>query len=122
MTKIYETWDAFLIEHLAEQEDMSGYLSAVMEEYQTHGNPAVIQIALQNIIEAKRGISELAKKTDIDPEVLSEVLTSTEAPRIDILRAILNALDCCLSIVPLENVDVRIESAANARKQLSQHI
>ena len=62
MTKIYGTWKAFLIEQLAEQEDMSGYLSAVMQEYQTHGNAAIIQIALQSIVEAKGGISELAKK------------------------------------------------------------
>ena len=122
MTKVYETWDAFLIDQLAEEEDMSGFLSAVMEEYQTHGNAAVIQISLQSIVEAKGGISELAKKTDIDPEVLSDVLTSTEAPRIDILRSILNALGCCLSIAPLENIDTYIENAADARKQPSQHI
>ncbi len=122
MTKIYGTWKAFLIEQLTEQEDMSGYLSAVMEEYQTHANPVVIQISLQNIVEAKGGISEVAKKTDIDPEVLSEVLTSTEAPRIDTLRTVHNVLGCCLSIAPLENVDTYIESAADARKQPSQHI
>jgi hypothetical protein len=45
--KNYGTWDAFLIEQLAEQGDMSGYLSAVMEEYQIHGNVTTIQIALQ---------------------------------------------------------------------------
>ena len=122
MTKIYGTWKAFLIEQLAEQEDMSGYLSAVMEEYQTHGNPAVIQISLQNIVEAKGGISEVAKKTDIDPDVLSDVLTTTEAPRIDTLRTVLNALGCCLSIISLDDVDTHIEIAADARKQLSQHI
>ena len=50
--KNYGTWDAFLIEQLAEQGDMSGYLSAVMEEYQIHGNVTTIQIALQSVIEA----------------------------------------------------------------------
>ena len=81
-----------------------------MEEYQTHGNAAVLQISLQNVVEAKDGISELAKKTDIDPEVL----TSTEAPRIDTLRTVLNALGCCLSIVSLEKADSHIEIAADA--------
>ena len=76
---------------------MSGYLSTVMEEYQTHGNAAVIQISLESIVEAKGGISELAKNIDIDPQVLSDVLTSTEAQRIDTLRTVLNALGCCLS-------------------------
>ena len=41
---------------------MSGYLSAVMEEYQIHGNVTTIQIALQSVIEALGGISELAKR------------------------------------------------------------
>lgn len=122
MTKIYGTWKAFMVEQLAEQEDMSGYLSAVMEEYQTHGNASVLQISLQNIVEAKGGISELAKKTNIDPEVLSDVLTSKEALHIDALRTVLNALGCCLSIVPLEDVDTYIESAADARKQPWQRI
>lgn len=113
MTKIYGTWKAFLIDQLAEEEDMSGYLSAVMEKYQTHGNPAVIQISLQNIVEAKGGISEVAKKTDIDPDVLADVLTSTEAPRIDTLRTVLNAFGCCLSIASLDDVDTHIEIATD---------
>ena len=112
--KNYGTWDAFLIEQLAEQGDMSGYLSAVMEEYQIHGNVVTIQIALQSVIEALGGISELAKKTDIEPQVISEVLTSTEAPRIDTLRTILTALGCSLSITSLETVDTHIEIAADA--------
>jgi DNA-binding phage protein len=112
--KNYGTWDAFLIEQLAEQGDMSGYLSAVMEEYQIHGNVTTIQIALQSVIEALGGISELAKKTDIEPQVISEVLTSTEAPRIDTLRTILAALGCSLSITALETVDTHIEIAADA--------
>lgn len=117
MTKIYGTWKAFLIEQLAEEEDISGFLSAVMEEYQTHGNAAVLQISLQNVVEAKGGISELAKKTDIEPEILSEVLTGTEPPRIDTLRTVLNALGCCLSITSLENIETHIEIAADDQKQ-----
>ena len=111
--KIYETWDAFLIEQLTEQGDVSGYLSAVMEEYQTHGNTATIQIALQSVVEAQGGISELAKKTDIDPKVLSEVLDSTKAPRIDTLRTLLSALGCCLPIVSLETVNTPIAVATD---------
>ena len=43
--KIYGTWDAFLVEQLAEEGDVSGFLTAVMEEYQIHGNIATIQLA-----------------------------------------------------------------------------
>ena len=106
--KIYGTWDAFLVEQLKEHEDVSGYLSAVMEEYQTYGNIATIQIALQSVVEAQGGISEFAKKTDLEPQVLLKVLDSTKAPRIDTLRTVLSALGCRLSIVSLETVNTPI--------------
>ena len=110
--KIYGTWDAFLVEQLKEEGDVSGYLAAVMEEYQIHGNPAIIQLALQYVVEAQGGISELAKKAKIEPQDLSEVLASDEAPRIDALRTVLNALGCRLSIASLETVSLPIEAAA----------
>ena len=109
--KIYGTWDAFLIEQLAEEEDVSGYLSAVIEEYQIHGNLAIIQLALQYVVEAKGGISEIAEKIDIEPQILSSVLDDTKAPDIDTLRTVLDALGCCLPIGSLETVNTRIVAA-----------
>jgi len=90
---------------------MSGYLSAVMEEYQTHGNAAVIQISLESIVEAKGGIAEVAKKTDIDPQILSDVLTRKEALHIDTFTTVLNAIGCRLSIVPLDGVETDYQKA-----------
>ena len=95
--KIYGTWDAFLVEQLKEEGDVSGYLDATMEEYQIHGNLAIIQLALQYVVEARGGISELAPKINIEPRLLSEVLDNTKIPKIDTLRTILNALGCQLS-------------------------
>ena len=61
--KIYGTLDTFLVEQLKEQGDVSGYPATVMEEYQIHGNPATVQLALQYVIEAQGGIKELFKWT-----------------------------------------------------------
>lgn len=94
--KIYGTWHAFLIEQLAEEESIGGFLDAVIEEYQIHGNLTTVQLALQYVVEAKGGISALAKKIDIEPHLLSEVLDRTKTPKIDTLRTILNALGCQL--------------------------
>ena len=107
--KTYGTWDAFLIEDLAEQGDVCGYLSAVMEEYHTHGNISVIQIALRIVVEAQGGIHALVKKNDIEYKILNEVLESIDAPRIDSLRTIFSALGCCLSIKSLDSVNTQIE-------------
>lgn len=106
--KIYGMWDAFLAEQLAEQGDVSGYLFAVIEEYQTHGNITTVQIALRSVVEAQGGISELIEKIDIDPQVLLELLDSTKAPKTDTLRTVLNALGCRLQIEALETVNTPI--------------
>ena len=107
--KIYGTWDAFMVEQLAEPEDVSGFLDAVIEEYQIHGNLATIQLALQYVVEAQGGISELAKKIDIEPHLLLEVLDSTKTPKIDTLSTVLNAFGCQLSITPLSTTNLPFE-------------
>ena len=107
--KIYGTWDVFLVEQLKEQGDVSGFLDAVMEEYQVHGNLATVQLALQYVIEAQGGISELAKKIDIEPHLLSKVLDNTKTPNVDTLRTLLNALGCQLSIATLSTTNLHLE-------------
>ena len=106
--KIYETWHAFLVEQLAEEGDVEGFLAAVMEEYQIHGNLATIQLVLQYVVDSQGGISEFAKKIDIEPQVLSAVLDDTKTPNIDTLRIVLSAFGCCLSIETLKTVNPRM--------------
>jgi DNA-binding phage protein len=109
--KIYGTWHAFLVEQLAEEEDVGGFLTTVMEEYQIHGNLAIIQLALQYVVEAQGGISEIAEKIDIEPQILSAVLDETKTPNIDTLRTVLKAFGCCLPIGLLGTVNTRIVTA-----------
>lgn len=44
------------------------------------------------------GVDEICKRTNIEPKIFPEVLSSENAPRLDILRTILNALECRVSI------------------------
>ena len=124
MDKKYGTWRAFLIEQLAEEEDMSGYLNAVMEEYHTHGDAAVIQISLESVVEAKGGIAEVARIADIDPQVLSDVLTNKEALHIDTLTTVLNAIGCRLSIVSSDGDEIGVDAtiSSHSRKDFSTPI
>ncbi len=129
--KIYGTWDAFMVEQLKEQGDVSGFLDAVIEEYQIHGNLATVQLALQYVVEAQGGIAELAKKIDIEPHLLPEVLDSTKTPKIDTLRTVLNALGCQLSALlsttnlHLEDIDedstIAPIEAANPNLKFDKH-
>ena len=62
------------------KKSVGGFLDAVIEEYQIHGNLATVQLALQYVVEAQGGIAQLAKQTDLDPHIVSEILSSEDSP------------------------------------------
>ena len=95
----YRKWREIVIEQLAADWDAAlDYIQFAMEEYQVDGDTAVFLLSLRTFIESQGGVAELSKKTGVDREVLSKMLSSEEAPRLDMLVTILTALGCKLSI------------------------
>ena len=107
MRKLRKWRDVLIEEFTADHEAAIGFLQAVLADYQIYGDPAALVSALRAVIDAQGGISELAKRTGMDPQTLLEVLSCEAAPRVDMLVTILTALGCRLSIEPLENEDFR---------------
>ncbi len=102
----YRTWQEILLERLAADKKRAiGYLDVALEEYQEDGDTPFFLMGIQNVIEARGGVSEVAKKIGIAPQVLSDLLSSEKAPRLDTLNTILQALGCRLSIQPLKDAD-----------------
>ncbi len=100
----YRTWEEILMERFtSDWEEAIGYLDVALEEYQEDGDTPFFLWGLQNVIEARGGVSEVAKKIGIAPQVLSGLLSSEEAPRLDTLSTILQGLGCRLSIQPLKD-------------------
>ena len=98
----YRKWRDILIEQLAADPTAAiGFLQAVMEDYQVFWNSVAVVSAVQAVIESQGGIAEIAKRASIDPQTLTEVLSSEDAPRVDTLTTILTALGYRLSIEPL---------------------
>ena len=97
------TWREYLIKQLAEDWDAAlDYIQFAMEEYQVDGDTEVFLLALHTFVESQGGLGEVAKRTAMAPETLSKILSSEEAPHLDTLAAVLNALGCRLAIVPLK--------------------
>ncbi len=95
----YRKWREILIEQLAADPPAAiGFLQAVMEDYQVFGNPAAVMSAIQAVVESQGGVTEVAKRTGMDPQTLTRVLSNQDVPRVDTLRIILTALGCRLSI------------------------
>ena len=108
----YRTWEEILMERFtSDWEEAIGYLDVALEEYQEDGDTPFFLLGLQNVIEARGGVSEVAKKIGIAPQVLSDVLSSEKAPRLDTLNTILQELGCRLSIQPLKDATSRLHHA-----------
>lgn len=102
----YRTWEEILMERFtSDWEEAIGYLDVALEEYQEDGDTPFFLMGIQNVIEARGGVSEVAKKIGIAPQVLSDLLSSEKAPRLDTLNTILHGLGCRLSIQPLKDAD-----------------
>lgn len=108
----YRTLHDFQMEQLADRAAAINYLQVTLEEYQVDRDIPFLLHEIRTVLEAQGGIAKLAKRTDIEPAVLSEMLTSDAAPRIDTFSAILAVLGCRLSIQPLETTECRTERAA----------
>jgi len=99
----YRKWREIVIEQLAANWDEAlDYIQFAMEEYQVDGDTEVFLLALYTFVESQGGIAEVAKRTSMDPQTLTEVLSSEDAPRVDTLTTILTALGCRLAIEPLK--------------------
>jgi DNA-binding phage protein len=118
------TWDEYLIEVLADRDEAIGHLEAILEDYQIFQNSAVVRDSLRIVVEAQGGVSELAKQTDMDPQVLSKVLSNSDIPLIDALGTVLGALGCQLSIKPLthENSNLETDTDELKARNASAHV
>ena len=118
------TWDEYLIEVLTDRDEAIGHLEAILEDYQIFRNPAVVRDSLRIVVEAQGGVSELAKQTDMDPQVLSKVLSNSDIPLIDAFGTVLGALGYQLSIKPLthENSNLKTDTDELKARNAGAHV
>lgn len=103
-------WRDYLIEVLADRDEAVGYLQAILDDYYIYGNSAVVLRALETVVEAQGGVSKVAKHVDMDPQLLSKVLSNEDTSLIDALGIVLKALGYQLLIAPVENENSNLEA------------
>ena len=87
-----------LIESLKNADKATAYLQVALDEYQEDANTEVFMMALRNVATARGGMTQLAKKTDLNRQNLYHTLSSKGNPRLNTLGTILNGLGFHLSI------------------------
>ena len=108
-------WREYQIERLANDRAAAiDYLQLTLEEYFVDGDLPFFLKGLQTFVESQGGVSEFSKRTSIKPEIFLEVLSEANAPLLDMLRIILNTLECRLSIEPQVRANTSLETATDS--------
>ncbi|MXY99849.1 hypothetical protein F4Y93_04060 [Candidatus Poribacteria bacterium] len=103
-------WREYQRERLAnDREAAIDYLQLTVEEYLADGDLPFFLKGLRTFIESQGGVSELSKRTNIEPEILLDALSNEDAPRLDILNTILNTFECQLPVQHKADANVSIK-------------
>ena len=109
-------WREYQKQRLAnDREAAIDYLQLTLEEYLADGDLPFFLKGLRTFIESQGGVSELSKRTNIEPEILLDALSNEDTPLFDMLRTILNSLECRLSIEPQAHANATLEAATDSR-------
>ncbi len=93
----------YVKEKLKEPEEAVSYLNTALEEYEKDGDTEAFLLALRTVAEVRGGITELAKKTNLNRQHLYKTLSNKGNPSLNTLEVVLHGLGFRLSIVPLES-------------------
>ena len=106
------------MEDLADPVEALNYLDVSLEEYQTDGDTPFFLKGLRNVVEAQGGVAEVAKRTGMDPQTLSKILSSEETLRLDTFVPLLKALGCRLSIEPIKDEEKSSDIALTGETEI----
>lgn len=105
-------WREYFIESLTnDREAAIDYLQLTLTEYQVDGDLHFFLKGLRTFVESQGGISILGKRTGIESQELLDALCGEEAPRLDLFRTILNALEYQLSVSPITDIRTNLKTS-----------
>ena len=93
----------YVKEKLNEPEEAESYLNTALEEYEKDRDTEAFLLALRTVAEVRGGMTELAKKTNLNRQHLYKTLSNKGNPSLNTLELVLHGLGFRLSIVPLES-------------------
>ncbi|MGL5942156.1 MAG: DNA-binding protein [Waterburya sp.] len=83
-----------LLKALTDPVEAREYLNAALEDE----NPEVFLLALQDVVEANRTMSKLARDNNREHQILSEIISEKGNPQLNSVRSLLNQIGLKLAI------------------------
>ncbi|MCP5108906.1 MAG: putative addiction module antidote protein [bacterium] len=93
----------YVKDKLKDPEEAVSYLNTALEEYEKDQDGDAFLLALRTVAEARGGLTELARKTNLNRQNLYRTLSKKGNPRLNTLETVLHGLGFRLSIVPVES-------------------
>lgn len=94
----YRNFDDYMLEHLQDSQEAIAYLETALEEYENDRNMEAFLLALKRVVDAKGGVSELAKNTKLNRQNLYKVFSNKVDPRFSTINIILQSLGLKFSL------------------------
>lgn len=95
----FRTIDEVMVEHYKKNpEELKGYLSVALEEYQKDGDEKAFLSSLSMAARVHGGFSRLSEKTGLNRENLYRSLSDRSDPRLSTVMLVLRALGFSLKI------------------------
>ncbi len=91
-----------LMEDLKDPQYAKMYLSVALETYEQDKDSTAFLKALRDVVEARGGMTQLSKKTNLNRENLYKVLSSKGNPRLNTIGNLLHGLGFRLDVQTLE--------------------
>lgn len=101
-----------LNERLQDPNEAMGYLNATLED----DDPRVFLLALRDVADARGGLGWLAKKGDLSRESLYRTLSRRGNPRLNNLKAVLDAMGLHLSLHSEEECRYPVHRSGTSRR------
>jgi probable addiction module antidote protein len=105
MTKAYITHEEHLYAQLQDSAFAVAYLNAALEDEE----PEVFLLALRDVVQARGGFTELARKTGLNREQLYRTLSQRGNPRFYSLDTILQSVGLHLAVQAQEKTEQSVE-------------
>ncbi|MDF1653779.1 MAG: putative addiction module antidote protein [Coxiellaceae bacterium] len=87
-----------LKKYLQNKNNAKAYLKESLDYYQEHGDAEVLLMAFRHVAQARGGLTQLAKKTNLNRQALYRTLSGHGNPRLDTIWKLLHALGFRLTI------------------------
>ncbi|MBW1649469.1 MAG: transcriptional regulator [Deltaproteobacteria bacterium] len=91
----------FVAETVKNPDEAAEYIRASLEEYSADGNLEAFLTTVRTVTNTMGGITELAKRTELNRQTLYRTLSKKGNPKIKTMRSVLSSLGLRLSVEPV---------------------